>query len=189
MAMDSANLEIKARCADLRAAAARAERFGAQLLGVDEQTDIYFHTRSGRLKLRLSSLSGAQLVPYVRPDERGPKESVYELIPVAHGDKVERLLGELLGERSRVVKRRTIYLWRNVRIHLDDVERLGTFLELEAVFDREVASADAQRANVEALLTHLEIRDGDLLEVSYADLLERVARRERDESTPGPRHA
>lgn len=171
---DSANLEIKARYADLSVAGELARALGAEHAGIDEQTDVYFVTRTGRLKLRLSSLSGAQLVPYVRPDERGPKESVYEVVSIANGEKVERLLAELLGERLRVTKRRTIYLWENVRIHLDDVDRLGTFLELEAVFDRAESSAEAQRAKVDRLLEHFGVAESDLVEESYSDLLERL---------------
>ena len=60
------NLEIKARCADLPAARAVAERLATRHLGIDEQTDTYFVTRKGRLKLRESSLSGGQLIPYLR---------------------------------------------------------------------------------------------------------------------------
>jgi adenylate cyclase, class 2 len=173
--MDRANLEIKARHADLGAAERKARELGAALIGVDDQTDVYFNTRSGRLKLRMSSLAGAHLVPYVRPDERGPKESLYELLPVADGAKCERLFAELLGERLRVVKRRTVYIWENVRIHLDEVERLGTFLELEAVFDRSLTTAADQRENVERLLEHFGVRDEELVDVSYSDLLERLA--------------
>ena len=97
--------------------------------------DTYFRTRAGRLKLRESSLSGGELIPYLRPDAGGARRSDYRVIPVDDPPGVKALLTELLGVHRVVVKQREIFLAGNVRIHLDRVEGLGTFLELEAVFD------------------------------------------------------
>jgi predicted adenylyl cyclase CyaB len=132
--MPGANLEIKARCADLVAVRARAERLATSHLGVDAQVDTYFQVPRGRLKLRESSLSGGQLIPYLRRDERGPKRSDYQVIPVSDPSAVRGLLEAILGRHRVVRKRREIFLYENVRIHLDEVEGLGTFVELEAVF-------------------------------------------------------
>lgn len=168
---DSANVEVKARCADILAAERWAIALGARLAGTDEQTDVYFVTRTGRLKLRVSTLTGAQLIPYMRQDDLGPKESIYEIIPVAHAEKTRSMLSEMLGEAITVVKHRTIYLWENVRIHLDSVDGLGTFIEFEAVFDRSVESAESQREKVNRLVDYFRIADGDLLDRSYRELL------------------
>jgi len=166
-----ANLEIKARCTDLGAARAVAGRLGAVRLGLDRQVDTYFVTREGRLKLRESSLSGGQLIPYLRPDRREPTRSDYQVLPVEEPEALRTLLSTLLGVHRVVRKEREIFLHENVRIHLDRVEGLGSFLELEAVFDGTPAEEAAQQAKVDFLMAELGIAEGDLLETSYEGLV------------------
>ncbi len=168
--MAGSNLEIKARCADLAAARARAERIATSHLGVDEQVDTYFRVPHGRLKLRESSLSGGQLIPYLRPDERGPKRSDYQVIPVPDPPALRGLLEAILGRHRVVRKRREIFLYENVRIHLDEVDGLGTFLELEAVFDGSASALRVQQEKVDFLMRELGIDDEQLLDVSYEGL-------------------
>jgi len=166
------NLEIKARCCDPAAARAAAERVATSYVGVDHQVDTYFWTRSGRLKLRESSLAGGQLVPYLRPDEVGPKRSDYRLIPLRDAHGVKRLLTEILGVHRVVRKQREIFLYENVRIHLDRVEGLGTFLELEARYDGSPEGETQQRCKVAFLMQELGVAEADLLARSYAGLLD-----------------
>lgn len=166
-----ANLEIKARCADLDAARLRAARLATEHVGVDHQVDTYFVTTRGRLKLRESSLSGGQLVPYLRPDQAGPKRSDYRVIPVEDPASLKALLSEILGVHRVVDKQREIFLVDNVRIHLDRVEGLGTFLELEAVFDGDAAAEAEERRKVERLMLELGVDPGDLVATSYEALL------------------
>jgi predicted adenylyl cyclase CyaB len=166
-----ANLEIKARCADLEAARARASRIATQRVGIDRQVDTYFRTRSGRLKLRESSLFGGQLVPYLRPDEKGPKLADYRVVPVEDPPGLKALLGEILGVHRVVEKQREIFLYENVRIHLDRVKGLGSFLELEAVLDGSEAGLSEQRRKVEFLMQELGVREEDLVSTSYEGLL------------------
>ncbi len=130
-----ANIEIKARCGDLAEARRVATALATEHVGVDRQVDTYFRTRSGRLKLRESSLSGGQLIPYLRPDQAGPKRSDYQVIPVPSPGETKRLLSELLGVHRIVEKEREIFLVDNVRIHLDRVAGLGDFNVMEALFD------------------------------------------------------
>jgi predicted adenylyl cyclase CyaB len=165
------NLEIKARCADLDAARERARAVATDHLGIDRQTDTYFVTRRGRLKLRESSLSGGQLIPYLRPDQRGPKNSDYGVIPIEGPERVKALLAEILGVHRVVRKVREIWLHENVRIHLDEVEGLGSFVELEAVHDGAPESLPAQERKVRFLMDQLGIREEDLVDVSYEGLL------------------
>ena len=165
------NLEIKARCADLDAARERARAVATRRLGVDRQTDTYFVTRQGRLKLRESSLSGGQLVPYLRPDQRGPKCSHFRVIPVEEPESVKELLTRILGVHRVVRKVREIWLHENVRIHLDEVEGLGSFVELEAVYDGATESLPAEQQKVRFLMERLGIREEDLVDVSYEGLV------------------
>jgi predicted adenylyl cyclase CyaB len=166
-----ANLELKARCGDLAAARARAREVATSWLGVDEQTDTYFITRAGRLKLRESSLAGAQLIPYLRPDERSAKRSDYQVLPVEDGPGLARMLSAMLGVHRVVRKRREIALYENVRIHLDRVEALGDFVELEAVWDGGEAGLAAEQRRIAWLRERLGIRDEDVVAGSYETLL------------------
>jgi adenylate cyclase class 2 len=165
-----ANVEIKARVADLASVRERVARLAARRVGVDEQVDTYFRAPHGRLKLRESSLSGAQLVPYVRPDVAAPRRSDYTIVPVEDPDGVKALLARILGVHRVVRKRREIWLAENVRIHLDEVQGLGSFLELEAVFDGDREAEPGERARLEELMGALGVEPGSLLPDSYEAL-------------------
>jgi adenylate cyclase, class 2 len=166
-----ANFELKARCADLARARRQARALATAWLGLDEQTDTYFATRAGCLKLRESSLSGAQLVPYQRADAAEARRSDYVVIPVPEPERTKQLLGALLGVQRVVKKRREIALFENVRIHLDQVEGLGDFVELEAVWDGAPAGEAEQARKLDFLRERLAIRDADLVALSYEGLL------------------
>ena len=173
--MSLTNLEIKARCADLDAVRERARAVATSHLGIDRQTDTYFATQRGRLKLRESSLSGGQLIPYLRPDQRGPKNSDYGVIPIQEPESVKTLLTEILGVHRVVRKVRDIWLHENVRIHLDQVEGLGSFVELEAVYDGAPESLPTQQERVHFLMERLGIGEEDLVDLSYEGLLDQPA--------------
>jgi predicted adenylyl cyclase CyaB len=166
-----ANLELKARCPDLDRARIAAREVATRWIGVDEQVDTYFTTRTGRLKLRESSLAGAQLIPYFRPDERAVKRSDYQVIAVDDGPGLAHMLAAMLGVHRVVRKRREIALYENVRIHLDRVEDLGDFVEFEAVWDGGSAGLAEQERKLAVLRERLGVRDEDVLAGSYETLL------------------
>lgn len=129
------NIEYKTRLKDRPAAESACLNIGAQFKGVIKQRDVYFKVREGRFKLRISDPPDDYLVYYRRPDVPGSKRCDYV---IAHGDPdLEPVLSQTLGVIAVVEKERTLYLWENVRIHLDRVEGLGDFLEFEAVLQSE----------------------------------------------------
>ena len=136
----------------------------------EAQTDTYFQVHAGRLKLREIEGQAAQLIWYLRPDTAGGRLSDYQLTAVLDPAALRAMLAGALGLRRVVKKRREIYLWKNVRIHLDVVEGLGSFLELEAVVTAEEDLAASQR-HLDMLTDALGIRPGDTIAGSYADLL------------------
>jgi adenylate cyclase class IV len=164
------NLELKARYPDLEAAAAVVGGLGARGPFVQVQTDTYFRVPHGRLKLREIEGAPAELIGYERPDQGAARTSVYQLVPVPDPALLQSVLAAALGVRGAVRKRRVIYLWHNVRIHLDDVAGLGTFVEFEAVLGPGEDEAMA-RARLEELCRALGIRPEDQLAPSYAELL------------------
>ena len=166
------NIEIKARMKDINKLRSKVLDLNPRYIGIDQQTDTYFNTLKGRLKLRESSLSGPYLIPYLRNDQSGPKSSVYQKIHVPNPQDVKYLLCELLGCRVTVIKSREIFLLDNIRIHLDRVDRLGQFVEFEAVMDSNGRDEDAEAKKLTDLMNQLGIEQNDLISVSYENLIQ-----------------
>jgi len=164
------NVEIKARCPDLGVMARAAAAAGAVLESTANQVDTYFNVPTGRLKLRQIDGGGRELIYYRRPDDSAPKLSRYDRVAIAPEQKLDFILGQALGIKTMVRKRRQLWRLDNVRIHLDEVEGLGAFIELEVQLTsgHDVAGC---RAQARALMDALGIRPVDLLPGSYADLM------------------
>ena len=164
------NVEVKAVDPDPVRTLQRALELGASDEGVLVQRDTYFAVPKGRLKLREQEPGGAVLIAYERPDDAAAHVSDYRLIPVADAGELRAGLEAVAGVRVVVDKRRRLLLWDRVRIHLDEVDGLGSFVELEAVAepDSELAREHELVAQVRAALG---IEDASLREGSYADAL------------------
>ncbi|MEZ4426258.1 MAG: CYTH domain-containing protein [Nannocystaceae bacterium] len=164
------NIELKARHPSLARARAAALELGATWRWSLTQRDTFFHCRDGRLKLRESSSGDAELIWYRRADAASARASDYRLVPVADAPALAEALAAALGVRGQVCKRRELLCWRGVRIHLDEVEGLGAFVEFEAVLGPEL-DEDAGRRRLAALSAALELADEDRVAVAYVDLL------------------
>jgi homotetrameric cytidine deaminase len=162
------NIEVKALDPDPERSLAVCRGLGAEDRGVIRQRDTYFRAREGRLKLREEEPGGATLVQYERPDAAAARESRYRLVPVADPDALREALAAALGTLVVVAKARHLLLWDGVRIHLDRVEGLGSFVELEGVAPPE-SDLSAERERVARLSEALGIRE--LLPDSYSDRL------------------
>ena len=162
------NVELKAVDPDPARSLASARELGAEDRGVLRQRDTYFRTRWGRLKLREEEPGGATLIQYDRPDAAQARESRYRLSPVPDPDALRASLDAALGTLVVVDKERRLLLWEGVRIHLDTVQGLGSFVELEGVAG---AGSDlsAEHEKVARLREALHI--GDVLTDSYSDQL------------------
>jgi len=166
------NVELKARVADLdgiRARLAAMPWLGEHVL---IQTDTFFCVKRGRLKLREFDDGTGELIYYERADQPGAKLSRYDRMPCADPRIMRRSLASALGVRGVVKKRRQVILIGNTRVHLDEVEGLGSFVELEVVLDPRESIAAAERTAADLLQT-LAIPDGDLVSGAYVDLLDR----------------
>jgi predicted adenylyl cyclase CyaB len=134
------------------------------------QNDIYFKTPGGRLKIRLQENSPPCLIEYHRPDETQPRISDYTLTPLEDYQKTSRYLEAELGILAEVEKWRELYLYRNVRIHLDEVKELGWFVEFESVISENYDEKDAAK-NLETVLFFLDNDLGEAQSTGYLDLL------------------
>ena len=167
----SRNVEIKARVADLAAVEHRAASFatGPTLI---HQDDTFFAGSRGRLKLRELADGSGQLIHYERPDAMGPKVSDYVLSTTLEPATLREALTRAYGVLGRVKKVRRLYMSGRTRIHLDQVERLGSFVELEVVLDDGENPEDGQR-EARDVMAALGITEASLVPGAYLDLLGR----------------
>jgi adenylate cyclase class 2 len=172
------NVELKARDHDPEATLAAALGHGAVDQGVLTQVDTYFAAREGRLKLREED-GAATLIAYARADEAAARTSAYHLVAVPDPAALKAALDDASGTVVVVEKFRRLLLWQDVRIHLDAVEGLGTWLELEAVASAHSDLA-AEHRKVAELRAVLKMVDEDVVATGYAAmLLERGAAKPR----------
>src|ERR687897_1927826 len=168
------NVELKARDPDPARSLERALALGAEDRGEIRQRDTYFARARGRVKLRELETRGSpswdELIEYSRADSADARTSTYQRVPVADAAPLREALEAAYGTLVTVTKRRRLLLWQGVRIHLDEVEGLGSYLELEAVADPD-SDLSGEREKVERLRAELGIEDANLVGASYSDLL------------------
>lgn len=162
------NVEIKARCSNPESVRVKLRGKNARFAGMDHQIDTYFRVAPGRLKLRQGNIENA-LIAYRRPDQQGPKTSDVTLAPVANSEELRSVLEQALGVLVTVDKQREIYYIGNVKFHVDEVQGLGSFVEIEACGQ---AGEEAKlRVQCREYMELFGIKEEDLVEKSYSDLL------------------
>ena len=166
------NVEIKARIKNIEAIARKAAALADEGPVEISQDDTFFVCQNGRLKLRMFSSGQGELIFYLRPDHTGPKESFYLISPTATPDVLRESLTLAYGQYGRVRKHRTLFLSGRTRIHLDRVEHLGYFLELEVVLSDGEPARDGE-AIARDLMEKLGILPDQLIEGAYVELLNR----------------
>ncbi len=164
------NIEIKARSAQHDAVRAYLQQHSARLAGTDFQTDTYFRVPHGRLKLREGNVENA-LIHYRRDNEAEPGKSEVLLYEVQPGASLLPLLSAALGVLVQVKKKREIYFIENVKFHLDEVEGLGAFVEIEAQDHLGLLGEVELHAQCRFYMEALGIRTDDLVAVSYSDMM------------------
>ena len=164
------NVEIKARIDSIEALLPLALDLADGPPEPIAQDDTFFACAIGRLKLRAFADGRGELIAYQRPDATGPKTSDYAITPVADPDSLRATLGRALGFGGRVIKQRTLLRVGRTRVHLDRVEGLGDFMELEVVL-RDGESADDGVAVAHDLLRRLRVDASQLVSGAYVDLL------------------
>ncbi|WEY38734.1 class IV adenylate cyclase [Paraburkholderia sp. SUR17] len=165
------NIEIKARARDFEQLRERATQLTPEAPLIFRQQDFFYDVPRGRLKLRqFDDGTPAELIFYQRDDRDGPKASYYTRSPVTNPEAMHALLATALTTRGIVTKERHVYLVGRTRIHLDRVDGLGDFVELEVVLgpddDEEGGEAEAH-----AVFAKLGVPEADLVAVAYVDLL------------------
>lgn len=171
------NVEIKARIAQPSRLLDDVLEIADRGPTVFAQDDTFFTCPSGRLKLRVFSETAGQVIFYRRDDLAGPKLSEYVIASTGEPDALRAVLTLAYGAVGRVRKTRTLCFVGETRIHLDDVEGLGHFVELEVVLAPEQTIAQGQ-AIAEDLMRRLSIAPSTLVQKAYVDLIADKAARE-----------
>src|SRR3954469_7592227 len=164
------NVELKSRDPDPARTLELALALGASDEGEIVQRDTYFGGSRARVKLREQTPGDDELIAYRRPDDDETRVSEYLRVAVPDAAALREALDTAYGTRVVVAKRRRLLLWENVRIHLDEVEGLGSYMELEALAPRD-EDLEPAREKLARLREALEIDDANLVAGSYSDLL------------------
>ncbi|HNE27684.1 MAG TPA: class IV adenylate cyclase [Saprospiraceae bacterium] len=176
--MQHLNIELKARTTRQTEIRAWLEAQGADFRGADFQTDTYFHVPNGRLKLRTGNVEN-NLIHYRRADQPEARASEVALAPVADGPALKNALARALGILVEVHKRREIYFMDNVKIHLDELDGLGRFVEIEAIAQKPEHTREWLLEQCRQYAALFRIQPDDILAESYSDLLLRKAHNDK----------
>jgi len=166
----NSNIEIKAKAGDFERQKQLARQFSNSQGELIEQEDTFFRVSKGRLKLRAFSANEGELIYYERDNQEGPKLSKYSITKIDEPAGLKSALAAALGVLGVVRKKRYLYLVGQTRIHLDEVEGLGNFIELEVVMLPNQGFQEGSQI-ARDLMDKLEIQDGDLIDRAYIDLL------------------
>jgi predicted adenylyl cyclase CyaB len=168
------NIEIKARVVDLGALEQAVATLGATGPEILVQEDTFFAAPRGRLKLRRLAPDRGELILYFRAEGTDPRPSDYTLAPTTDPGALLHILTATLPVLGVVRKTRRLYLASQTRIHLDEVEGLGSFMELEVVLRKDQTDNDGA-AIARELMQRLGIARADLLDRTYLELLQEKA--------------
>ena len=170
--MKCINVEIKARCKNPQLVRLLLRKHKAEFKGIDKQTDTYFKIKTGRLKLRQGNIENA-LIYYVRKNKKGPKDSFIRIFKTPYGQVLKELLAHALGILIEVKKKREIYFIGNVKFHIDNVPKLGNFVEIEAIDKTGSIKRNQLLEQCNYYLKLFKISNKNLISNSYSDLIRR----------------
>ena len=166
------NIEIKARINDYEKVKGLIEGLCPLQIQTEQQEDTFFNSPKGRLKLRVSD-GKSEIIYYDRPNSFQPKQSDIAISFIDNPDTIKSVLEKSNGIRGIVKKKRILYKYAQTRIHLDDVEGLGKFIELEVVL-REDQTAEDGELIANEMMDKFGIQKTDLIDVAYIDLIETI---------------
>lgn len=168
--MNWINIEIKARSANAAKIIQQLETLLADYKGEDHQIDTYFNTPTGRLKLRQGNIENA-LIHYNRSNQAGPKTSSITYYEPNKSEDLKQTLAAALGVLVVVDKKRKIFFIENVKFHVDEVQGLGSFVEIEAIDQTGDIGKERLEEQCQYYMDFFGIKKADLVAVSYSDLL------------------
>jgi predicted adenylyl cyclase CyaB len=164
------NVEIKSRCKSLYEIEQTLLNLGADFKGVDHQIDTYFDARKGRLKLRHGNIENS-LIFYDRSNSAKSRESHILLEKLGTESNLLGILSESIGIKIVVDKKRKIFFIENVKFHVDEVENLGHFVEIEAICIDGSKNIEELKVQCDHYISVLKLKEKDFVELSYSDMV------------------
>jgi predicted adenylyl cyclase CyaB len=164
------NYEFKARCTNIDELEQRLQKLDPVFAGTDHQVDTYFHVPHGRLKLREGNIEQA-LIHYERSNLAGAKQSDVCLYQHQPDPSLKDILVRSLGIKTVVDKRRKIYFVDNVKFHFDQVEALGSFIEVEAIDSDGSIGLEKLKEQCAYYASFFALQPDQYMAASYSDLL------------------
>lgn len=164
------NVEVKARSFSNEVLEEKAKSLGAHFHGLDHQIDTYFNVPNGRLKLREGNIEKS-LIFYDRSNEKATRESNILFEKTNHNENLKAVLLGALGQKTVVDKKRKIYFIDNIKIHFDELEDLGQFVEVEAIDTTGEIGRDKLKQQCDWLVKEFELSEKDFVKYSYSDLI------------------
>lgn len=165
------NIELKAYCKNKMKIREILLSIGAERNGTHQQTDTYFHSKSGILMLREGNIEN-NLIHYIREDKKGAKKSQVNIYPTALNSTLKEILEKTIGTACIVVKTRENYFIDNVIFHIDTVDGLGDFVEIKAMDSDRSIPIEKLHEQCNKYIKDLEINMKDLISESYSYLLQ-----------------
>ncbi|MEK7655598.1 MAG: class IV adenylate cyclase, partial [Patescibacteria group bacterium] len=167
---DMKNIELKVKVDNIKPLVRSLRTLGAHFAGTLKQKDTYYNCHEGRLKIREINGKEFMFIHYNRPDTASHKISDFEILELTKSQclKLKNILGSSLGIKVTVDKTRKLWMYKNTRIHLDDVNGLGKFLELESKI---TTSESHAKKEYDALIEALSLNNFIKIKKSYSDLL------------------
>ncbi len=163
------DIEIKAMFEDQNKIRNIISQKGAQLIGVFNMEDIYFNVPQGRLKARTGDIKDI-LIQYNRENISTPKKSEFLVSIIQKGSNIVPSLSKALGVKVIVRKKREVWILNNIRFHIDNVEELGKFIEVEARGENE-DDLPKLKKQIKEFLDLFNIEEDNFIEGSYSDLI------------------
>lgn len=168
--MGHLNVEIKAKCYNKNSIRETLKSKNADFKGVDYQIDTYFKVNKGRLKLREGNIENS-LIFYERENKEGPKQSNVILLKTSKDPALKEILLKLFEVLATVDKKREIYFIDNVKFHIDEVNELGNFVEIEAIDNNGSLGKEKLLKQCQHYMQLFNIQEEDLISKSYSDML------------------
>lgn len=168
--MNIKNFEFKAKINEIEKYESKLLTLNPKFQGLYHQIDTYFNVQFGRLKLREGNIENA-LINYDRENVSGSKESQIILYKHEPNIALKEILTKQLGVKIVVDKKRKIYFIDNVKFHFDIVENLGTFMEVEAIDNKEEFTVEELKEQCDKYFNFFELTQNNLIDKSYSDLI------------------
>lgn len=161
------NIEIKVPINNLKKILIRIKNLPAERIYSSQQIDVYFQNEKGRLKVRDSN-GEKSVIFYDRIEDGRERWSKFYFIKINEPNEWVKFFDLFMERLITVKKHRTLFHYKNTRIHVDQIKNLGNFIELETKMN---SSRKTAREEFDYLCKHLELATGEQIINSYSDMI------------------